>query len=481
MQNRNFFSTLESYFDTLLNIIALGISYVLTLFFDGYTEEIISIENPVTLAIAFFNILAISFVYHLFGMYRPTRYIKQFHSIPEVLRVNFVFFGIMILVSVLLARESHLYFILLWYLFWFLTSTAFLTFKRHVIKTVLRSLRKRQFHLRKVIIIGDNTQTAHAYVHAATESAQTGVMVLGFVGDRMDEDELGVDKLGGFQDLAEILDKYKPTEVVFAIDAYDKRRLIRLVNMCDDRCIKVYFLPVIYGFFKTPNQIEKLGSLPMINIHSTPLDNRANAFLKRMVDVFGSLILIILTFPIMIAAAIGVRLSSPGPILFKQKRVGKLGKPFTMYKFRSMVVNNEQNEKWTTDTDTRKTRFGNFIRKTSIDELPQLFNVLFGSMSLVGPRPEIPVFVEHFKEVIPLYMVKHYVKPGMTGLAQVKGLRGDTPVVDRIHEDIEYIENWSFLLDMQILFQTPFKAINKNERLATDAEKGAESKEGENE
>jgi Undecaprenyl-phosphate glucose phosphotransferase len=303
------------------------------------------------------------------------------------------------------------------------------------------------------------------------KNEQNGIAVLGFVGDRMNADELGVEKLGGFQDLGEILDRYKPSDVVFAIDAYDKRRLIKLVNMCDDRCIKVYFLPVIYGFFKTPNQIEKVGSLPIINIHQTPLDNRANAFLKRAVDIVGSLVLIILTLPIMLVAAIGVRISSPGPIFFKQKRVGKLGKVFTMYKFRSMVVNDAQNEKWTTDTDNRKTKFGNFIRKTSIDELPQLFNVLFGSMSLVGPRPEIPVFVNHFKEIIPLYMVKHYVKPGMTGLAQVKGLRGDTSVVDRIHEDIEYIENWSLLLDIQILFQTPLKAINKNEKYVGDKEK----------
>jgi lipopolysaccharide/colanic/teichoic acid biosynthesis glycosyltransferase len=135
-----------------------------------------------------------------------------------------------------------------------------------------------------------------------------------------------------------------------------------------------------------------------------------------------------------------------------------------MLKFRSMRVDNNTTTEWTTDTDERKTRFGNFLRKTSIDELPQLFNVLMGSMSLVGPRPEIPVFVSHFKEVIPLYMVKHYVKPGMTGLAQIKGLRGDTSVEDRIHEDIAYIENWSFMMDLYILFKTPFKAINKNER-----------------
>ena len=234
--------------------------------------------------------------------------------------------------------------------------------------------------------------------------------------------------------------------------------------MCDDRCIKVYFLPVIYGFFKNSRQIEQVGAIPLINIHSTPLDNKANAFMKRAMDIVGSILLILLSSPVMIFAAIGVYISSPGPIFFKQKRVGQMGKRFTMLKFRSMRVNADSNKAWTTGDDPRKTRFGTFLRRTAIDELPQLFNVLFGSMSLVGPRPEIPVFVEHFKEIVPLYMIKHYVKPGITGLAQIKGFRGDTSIEARIHEDIEYIENWSLMLDFYVLLKTPLKAINKNER-----------------
>ncbi len=471
---------IESYIDMLINLVALAVSYVFVLFFDAYTGTMIPIEHPITLALGFANLLALSFTYHLLGVYRSTRYTKQFRSIPEILRVNFVYFGTMMLITVFSTREMYIHFVMLWYLFWFFTSTAFVTFKRHIIKTVLRAMRKSQFHLRKVIIVGDNVGAAREYIRTATKNGHDGMMVIGCVGRKMDESELGVEKLGDFEDLSEVLDKHKPTEVVFAIDAYDKPHLIKLVNMCDDRCIKVYFLPVIYGFFKTPNQIEKLGSLPLINIHSTPLDNTANAMLKRLVDIVGSALLIAITAPVMLVTAIGVRISSRGPIFFKQKRVGKMGKVFTMYKFRSMRVNSENSSRWTTDEDERKTRFGTFIRRTSIDELPQLFNVLFGSMSLVGPRPEIPVFVEHFKEIIPLYMVKHYVKPGITGLAQIKGLRGDTSVLDRIHEDIDYIENWSLLLDFQILFMTPLKAINKNERYVGEGTDDSEDK-GENE
>ena len=161
----------------------------------------------------------------------------------------------------------------------------------------------------------------------------------------------------------------------------------------------------------------------------------------------------------MLFAAVGVKLSSPGPILFKQERVGLNKKPFYMYKFRSMRVNDRQTTGWSTNSDPRKMKFGSFIRKFSIDELPQFFNVLKGDMSLVGPRPELPFFVNRFKESIPLYMVKHQVRPGITGWAQVNGLRGDTSIRARVDYDLYYIENWSMLFDIKILLMTPFKGV----------------------
>ena len=473
--NRSIFSVLENYLDMLINILAILAAYVLSVVVANEERvEYIKIESPITVALIFFNVLLISFTYHALGMYRHDRYMKVYHSFPEVLRANLIYFGIMTSIMAIITRVGYREFLLWWFLFSAVLSTAFLTFKRHIIKAVLRALRRSDLNLKRVIIVGDNTQTAEDYIKQAEANANYGIVVLGYVGDKI-QPSVGAEKLGTFKDLAKILDKYHPTDVVFAIDAYDKRHLIKLVNMCDDRCIKVYFLPVIYGFFKNQRQIEQIGSLPIINVHSTPLDNGANALVKRLVDIVGSLALIILTLPIMIFAAIGVRLSSPGPILFKQTRVGKLGKKFVMLKFRSMKVNRGANRTWTKGDDKRKTKFGTFLRKTAIDELPQLFNVLGGSMSLVGPRPELPVFVQHFKEDVPLYMVKHYVKPGITGLAQIKGLRGDTSVVDRIHEDIAYIENWSLLLDIYILLKTPFKAFNKSERYVDDKPKNVKA------
>ena len=174
---------------------------------------------------------------------------------------------------------------------------------------------------------------------------------------------------------------------------------------------------------------------------------------------------ILLTSPLMLLAVVMIKLTSPGPVIFHQERVGLNRKPFMMYKFRSMHLqtDEEEREQWTTKDDPRKTRWGAFMRKTSIDELPQFFNVLKGDMSVVGPRPERPFFVEKFREEVPRYMIKHQVRPGITGWAQVNGLRGDTSIEERINHDLYYIENWTFAFDMQIIFLTVFKGmVNKN-------------------
>ena len=202
-----------------------------------------------------------------------------------------------------------------------------------------------------------------------------------------------------------------------------------------------------------------------MNIRYVPLSNTFNAMLKRIVDIFGALVAIVLFSPVMLFSCIMIKLTSPGPLIYRQTRVGLHNKPFEMYKFRSMAVQTEEKEKkaWTVKNDPRVTGFGKFMRHTSIDELPQLFNVLKGDMSLVGPRPERPFFVEKFREEIPRYMVKHQVRPGLTGWAQVNGYRGDTSIRKRIDCDLYYIENWTLGLDFKILFLTFFKGfVNKN-------------------
>lgn len=205
--------------------------------------------------------------------------------------------------------------------------------------------------------------------------------------------------------------------------------------------------------------------LPVINIRNVPLTNTANMLTKRLMDIVGSLVGIVLTSPIMLICAIAVKATSRGPVVFKQERVGLHGKHFSMYKFRSMEQQkpSEEQKAWTVKNDPRVTNVGKIMRKTSLDELPQLFNILKGDMSLVGPRPERPLFVDKFKEEIPRYMVKHQVRPGLTGWAQVNGYRGDTSIRKRIEYDLYYIENWTVWLDVKIIFMTFFTGfINKN-------------------
>ena len=274
MQNesRGIFNIIENYLDMLINLIAIVAGYLLVVVIYG---PMIDIMHPIAIVIIFFNLVICSFVYHAFGLYKRHRYSKIFHSFPVVLRANLAYFGGMSLIVAFVTRVGYKEFILFWLLFAAVASTAVLTFKRRLIKTIIRTFRINQLVVRTVILIGDNAGASAGFVKEVNASSQQEMVILGYVGDKMDAGEVGVNKLGSFRDLAAVLDEYKPTDVVFAIDAYDKKHLIELVNICDDRCIKVYFLPVIYGFFKNSRQIEQVGALPMINIHSTPLDNIA--------------------------------------------------------------------------------------------------------------------------------------------------------------------------------------------------------------
>ena len=266
---------------------------------------------------------------------------------------------------------------------------------------------------------------------------------------------------GTYGQLEEIFRREKPDEVVVALPTEEGRWMKKIINACEKDGTKLSVIPSYVKYMPANPQVDSVNGLPLFNLRRIPLDNVGNAFIKRTADIVCALLLIVLTSPLMLIAAIGVKLSSPGPIIFKQERVGKDKKPFYMYKFRSMKVNSSQNTGWSKNEDNRKTWFGSLIRKCSVDELPQFFNVLKGDMSLIGPRPELPFFVEQFREEIPRYMVKHQVRPGITGWAQVNGYRGDTSISKRIEYDLYYIENWSPAFDLRILLMTVFCMFNK--------------------
>lgn len=335
--------------------------------------------------------------------------------------------------------------------------------KRIILRLFLRYMRSKGYNLKHVVLVGDS-EIALEYVEKITTQKDFGYTIDGYVADK--PFIANILYYGKIDNLSRIVSKNHTDEVVAALSPEQVLYTKDIINICEKEGVKLSLIPFYAEYMPSNPEFDNIDGIPLMNIRHIPLDNWLNAALKRMVDIIGSLILIIVTSPIMLFAAIGVKLSSPGPIIFAQERVGLNKNKFKMYKFRSMRVNNTQTTGWSTNKDPRKTKFGAFIRKCSIDELPQFFNVLKGDMSLVGPRPELPHFVDKFKEEIPLYMVKHQVRPGITGWAQVNGFRGDTSIEGRIKCDIYYIENWNFFFDIKILFMTAFGGMFNKEKLS---------------
>ena len=275
----------------------------------------------------------------------------------------------------------------------------------------------------------------------------------------------GIKVVGRTEELESLLEANQLDEIIITLGLSEYNKLAHVVASTEKSGVHTRFVPDYSNVIPTSPFTEDLQGLPLINIRHVPLMEWTNASIKRAMDIILGTIALILFSPVMLICVIAIKLTSPGPIIFCQERVGLHNRPFKMYKFRSMTVQTDEEEKtqWTTKGDARVTKFGGLMRKTSLDELPQIINVLKGDMSLIGPRPERPLFVEKFKEEIPRYMVKHQVRPGMTGWAQVNGYRGDTEIKPRIEHDLYYIENWSVGLDIKILFMTVFTGfVNKN-------------------
>lgn len=338
--------------------------------------------------------------------------------------------------------------------------------ERNVIRMGLRKIRSQGFNQKHILLIG-YSRAAEQYIDRILANPDWGYNIRGILADNVPRgtEYKKVRVLGRIDNLEIVLPENKLDEIVITLGLAEYHKLERIVKMCEKSGVHTKFIPDYNNVIPTKPYTEDLQGLPVINIRRVPLSDPLNKWMKRGVDIFGAIVAIILFSPVMIVTAIMIKKTSPGPLIFSQERVGLQNRPFKMYKFRSMIVQDEKKEKkgWTTKDDPRVTTVGRFIRKTSIDELPQLFNVLRGDMSLVGPRPERPQFVEKFKEEIPRYMIKHQVRPGLTGWAQVNGYRGDTSIKKRIEHDLYYIENWTLGFDFKIIFLTFFKGfINKN-------------------
>lgn len=452
------------------DLLIVAFSYILAWYVIIYSRDNLNIgvlPINVYFTALIFIIPLFLILYSIFGLYRVNRTFGIFTEFTRVLEANLL--GLLIINTLLFVGSKNPYFsnfsrIMI---FTFGIFNIFLeVISRNLVRLLLRLFRKRGFNQKHILLVG-YSDAAFKFIDKINKNPGWGYHIFGIVDDnhKIDSDYRNVkviDKIGNLNHLIETND-FDEVIITLGLNEYDK--LKNVVSVCEKSGIHTKFIPDYGTIIPTKPLTEDFDGMPVINIRAVPLQNLFNRIIKRIVDIIGSVFGIILFSPIFIVLSILIKLTSKGPIIFKQERVGLHNKSFTMFKFRSMVEQTDEEEKkgWTVKNDPRTTKVGAFIRKISFDELPQFFNVLLGDMSLVGPRPERQQFVEEFKETIPRYMIKHQVRPGMTGWAQINGLRGDTDIEKRIQYDIWYIENWTLGLDIKILLLTIFFGfVNKN-------------------
>ena len=405
-----------------------------------YTESI-SFREYIRLIV--FVIPLYLFSYYALKVYTTQRLKSLVEEILKIVRANILATIVFFMALFITKDVNYSRYMILIFVAWNIILTSI---SRITLRYILRKIRKKGFNLKRAVLIG-TSETAMDFLKKTQQNLQWGYKIIAIFEEKINHKEqkrlkerytLNYIDRYDFNTLEEYLSDMAVDEVVIGLKLKEYVHLDKIVKICEKSGIKTQIIPDYLRYVPSKPDVEQIDDITIINIRHVPLENPINKFIKRMSDIVFSIIAIIITLPIMIITAIAIKCESKGDIIFKQERVGYNRKKFNMYKFRSMKVQTEEDEKdkWTTKNDNRKTKVGKFIRKTNIDEFPQFFNVLKGDMSFIGPRPERPFFVEKFKEEIPKYMIKHQVRPGITGWAQANGLRGDTSIKKRIEYDI---------------------------------------------
>lgn len=340
---------------------------------------------------------------------------------------------------------------------WIITI-VFLMFGRVLHQSLREWLQERGWGKDRALIVGSG-EVARLVLQRIIWSPQLGYEIVGLVDGDDGAEISGVPVLGVAEDLPHLIEDYDIDEVIIAMPEKGHRETVRIIALCERGQVSIKVFPDIFQFVATQPTIDDLGGLPLLSVRDFAMRGYLLIF-KRLIDIVGAFIGLICLSPLMLLVSFAIKLESPGSVFFVQERMGLDGKPFKIIKFRSMRRDAEKDGPgWTIDNDPRQTRLGRWLRSFELDELPQLINVLIGEMSLVGPRPEQPHYVHEFRRNIPRYMDRHRAKAGMTGWAQVNGMRGDTAIDERTKYDLWYIENWSLLLDLKIIMRTLWQIV----------------------
>lgn len=403
-----------------------------------------------------------SVVFGASGVYRGGRMLRRTHEAQLILRSHGVALLLFIALTYLVSEYKYSRGVMV--LFGTLGALSLVTF-RLSLRNLLRHYRSKGFNLRYVVAVGTG-KPLETLIARMDKFPELGLRVVGIVVPEGDASKTlyGKPVLGHFGELGRYVEQTRADQVLIALPGHQYQELDRILRTLADATVGIQIVPDVHEYVTLGCEVEDFDGLPIVNLNDSPL-NGWGAVAKRATDVFLSAFALIVLAPLFMLLAILVKLSSPGPVFYRQERMGMDGRTFSMFKFRSMRIDAEAQTGavWAVKNDQRRTWLGTFLRATSLDEIPQFWNVLKGDMSLVGPRPERPVFVQQFRKDIPHYMLRHKVKAGITGWAQVNGWRGDTSLQRRIECDLYYIRNWSYLLDWKILFLTLWKGfVNKN-------------------
>ncbi len=403
-------------------------------------------------------------VFPLFSIYRVWRGAS---TLTEIKYLTMAWLMVALLLALLaFATRSGAEFSRSWIGIWFVSVWVGLVVSRVILRIILRWLRSNGYNHRHIVIVGTGDQ-ATVVADRLRKSAWFGLEISAMfqtVSSKLPDWLSETTILSEYSELRHFIDNNDIDQVWISLPHSEEASIRKVIEVLDGANVQIRYVPDIFEYQLMHHSLTELAGIPVVNISYSAIDG-ANRLLKMVEDYLLSSVLLILASPLMLLIALGIKTTSPGPVLYRQRRVGWNGKEFTMFKFRTMPVDIEQHSGpvWATPGEKRATPFGAFLRSTSLDELPQLFNVLLGEMSLIGPRPERPVFVEKYKDEIPHYMKKHLVKAGVTGWAQVHGWRGNTCLHTRIEHDLYYIENWSLWLDIKIIVMTVFRGlIHKN-------------------